>query len=205
MTRSLGEVEAMAHKAARGAGYSWGMAEDAGAAVRWLEARGIRGCGALAKTLQTVDGQVTEFAPRSDWTSPSGRLCPIMVGAALSDRVDKNASLGPVLAPVLLLPVLAFMSKTHGQPMYVEVGSGQAVLDGDAIELGTTLDDDASPVRIRTGAPHRPVVQARPCQMRADVSDRSWALLDAFATKTYAPATEASRLKGAGAGLTDND
>ena len=195
----------MVRKAARGAGYSWGMAEDAGAAVQWLEARGIGGCAALAKTLQAVDGQMTEFAPRSDWTSPSSRLCPIMVGAALSDRFDKNASLGPVLAPVLLLPVLAFMSKTHGQPMSIEAGSGQAVLDGDAIELGTALDDDASPVRIRTGALHRPGVQARPCQTRADVGDRTWALLDAFAAKTYAPATEASRLNGAGAGLTDND
>ena len=127
-----------------------------------------------------------------------------MVGAALSDRVDKNASLGPVLAPVLLLPVLAFMSKAHGQPISVEVSSGQAVLDGDAIEIEAAMDD-ASPVRIRTGAPHRSVVQARPCQTRADVCDRTWALLDAFAAKTYAPATEASRLKGAGAGLTDND
>ena len=194
----------MVRKAARGAGYSWGMAEDAGAAVQWLEARGIGGCAALAKTLQAVDGQMTEFAPRSDWTSPSGRLCPIMVGAALSDRVDKNASLGPVLAPVLLLPVLAFMSKTHGQPMSIETGLGQAVLDGDAIALAPPLDD-TSPVRIRTGVSHRPVVQARPCQTRADVSDRTWALLDGFAAKTYAPATEASRLKGAGAGLTDND
>jgi len=38
-----------------------------------------------------------------------------------------------------------------------------------------------------------------------DVDPTIWAALDAFAQKTYVPATEASRLKGAGAGLTDND
>ena len=35
MSHSLGEVEALARKAARGGGYSWGMAEEAGFAVRW--------------------------------------------------------------------------------------------------------------------------------------------------------------------------
>lgn len=32
-----------------------------------------------------------------------------------------------------------------------------------------------------------------------------WAVWDAFAAKTYVPETDASRLAGAGAGLTDND
>ena len=40
---------------------------------------------------------------------------------------------------------------------------------------------------------------------RADFDAATWDRLDRFARRTYAPATEASRLKGAGAGLTDND
>jgi hypothetical protein len=38
-----------------------------------------------------------------------------------------------------------------------------------------------------------------------DIDDEIWEALGAFAHRTYVPATEASRLKGAGAGLTDND
>jgi len=37
------------------------------------------------------------------------------------------------------------------------------------------------------------------------VSDQLWIQLSDLASKTYVPATEASRLSGAGAGLNDND
>ena len=36
MNVSMNEVESMAKTAARGAGYSWGLAEEAGKATRWL-------------------------------------------------------------------------------------------------------------------------------------------------------------------------
>jgi len=42
---------------------------------------------------------------------------------------------------------------------------------------------------------------ARACEF----SDEVWEFLAALAAKTYVPATEESRLAGAGAGLTDND
>ena len=41
--------------------------------------------------------------------------------------------------------------------------------------------------------------------LRADPDPNDWAALLAFAHRTYAPATEESRLRGAGAGLSDND
>ncbi|MFV1875593.1 hypothetical protein [Nioella sp.] len=41
--------------------------------------------------------------------------------------------------------------------------------------------------------------------LRSACSANTVAALNAFAHRTYAPATEESRLAGAGAGLTDND
>jgi hypothetical protein len=41
--------------------------------------------------------------------------------------------------------------------------------------------------------------------LRAEVSDQSWDRLGLFAQRTFAPASEDSRLRGAGAGLSDND
>lgn len=40
MSFALNEIEATAKRATRGAGYDWGLAEDASKAVRWLCARG---------------------------------------------------------------------------------------------------------------------------------------------------------------------
>lgn len=44
-----------------------------------------------------------------------------------------------------------------------------------------------------------------PAARSVTVSDLLWGQLSTLAAKTYVPATEASRLAGAGAGLTDND
>lgn len=38
-----------------------------------------------------------------------------------------------------------------------------------------------------------------------DVSEQTWERLQAYAERTFVPETDASRLAGAGAGLTDND
>lgn len=41
--------------------------------------------------------------------------------------------------------------------------------------------------------------------LRAHVSSALWSELESFEYRTYAPESEASRLRGAGAGVTDND
>ena len=46
---SLGETAALATKAARGAGMQWGLADETGVAVSWLQARGIPGLSALCR------------------------------------------------------------------------------------------------------------------------------------------------------------
>ncbi len=209
MTRSLGEVDAMARKAARGAGYAWGLAEEAGSAVRWLEARGLDGCAALAATLQTVDQGLDGFSPDADWTSASGALCPVMTGAALSDQIadfETELSFGPVIAPILLVPVVAYMAMQRQQDMTLEAGSGRAVVNGGGLRTEGPFSTGACAVTIRAGgAGDGGALQVAELRTRSDVLPDIWDQLDHFATKTYAPATEASRLKGAGAGLTDND
>ncbi|HAG24232.1 MAG TPA: DUF3726 domain-containing protein, partial [Alphaproteobacteria bacterium] len=51
MSWSLGETAALALKAARGAGMSWGLAEETAASVVWLHSRGLPGISALCSYL----------------------------------------------------------------------------------------------------------------------------------------------------------
>ena len=75
MSWSLGETAALALKAARGAGLSWGMAEEAAGAVFWLHQRGLPGISALCGYLDVCGHDRTgEYA-----------LCPLETGSALSD------------------------------------------------------------------------------------------------------------------------
>ncbi len=89
MTLSLNEVDALAKKATRGAGYPWGHAEEAGKAVRWLCQNGVDGCAILARTLAHFDGRDgasgTPDVTQTPWQSPGDTLCPIIAGTALSD------------------------------------------------------------------------------------------------------------------------
>jgi hypothetical protein len=54
---SQNEVSALCLKAARGAGMSWGLAEEAGFAASWLTARGIDGPRHLLTHLTAAQGR----------------------------------------------------------------------------------------------------------------------------------------------------
>lgn len=110
MSWSLVEVEALAKKAAKGAGYSWGEAEDAARAVRWLEARGLGGAAALAAHL-----------------SGSGKgACPIKVGIAVCDgmRQAEDVDLTTLDQPVLLLPFADWVGAADGVAKSLGVAPG---------------------------------------------------------------------------------
>jgi len=84
---SLNEIESLAKKATRGAGRSWGLAEEAGKATRWLCAAGLPGAEALAALLERTDGTAhADLSPALSgdrWQARGGTLCPLIAGAAL--------------------------------------------------------------------------------------------------------------------------
>ena len=217
-TVSLAEIEAMGRKAARGAGLSWGLAEEAGRAARDLAARGLPGPEALAALLAETDGAAAAHAPRLEdrpgdrCLRATGRpLCPLAAGAALSDHAHLVAagcalSLGPVLRPVLLLPFLVRAARDLDLGISVTGEGVQAAArpDGPAgtdwgwararvlpgLEVRRAGPPAAPPRAVRAGA--RPVALG------------VWRALDRFAHRTYVPASAASR-SGAGAGASDGD
>ena len=115
MSWSLGETGALAIKAARGAGFAWGLAEDAGFAVVWLQARGLPGAPALCSYLSW-------YAANNHRQDEQTGRCPLLTGAAISDGVistpqhaQDEIDLGLVRTPLLLLP---FISNLDGAQQY---------------------------------------------------------------------------------------
>ena len=205
MSFSLNEVEVTAKKAARGAGYSWGLAEEAGKATRWLCAQGLDGCAALAALL----GDPRHEIPTCDgvvW-SGSGALCPLATGAALSDFAENLAD-GPirlveVVQPQLLLPFAAGAARHLGTVLTLSCDTLTARTDGTGLDLALIPSPPGtSDVTVSRGAA---MAGARSIQTRAAPDPAIWAILTGLAARTYAPATDASRRLGAGAGLSDND
>ncbi|MEL6478340.1 MAG: DUF3726 domain-containing protein [Pseudomonadota bacterium] len=177
MRLSPGELQRLAAKAIRGAGASWGTAEEAGMAVRWLETRGHPGARALADLLHDWPGEALT-AETGHISSPAGRLCPLAAGMAISDHADlpgwDQIHLTGVVQPLLLRPFLEIAG-------YAETSPGKHF------------------TRRSRGAP-TPAPMEHP-----DIDETVIACLDTLAQETYVPASAASRLAGAGAGLSDND
>ena len=100
MSYSLNEIEALSKRAARGAGMAWGMAEESGKAVRWLESHNLPGVTLLAELLtrndHTPHGTIAPQSLEGVWSASSGTLCPLLAGAALNDCADRLAA-GPGL------------------------------------------------------------------------------------------------------------
>ena len=193
-TWSLGETEALARKAARGAGYSWGEAEETGQAVRLLHRFGMDGSAALADLLIRRDSspQIT---------------CPVTAGIALLDGGSApNPSQSIVTAPVLLVPFVLWHACKTNTPCRLDWRDTTLSTETDGTLLVECLNFDAAACAVTvTQAESCIGWSAHPDRTRATLQDRVIARLNDYAAKTYAPSTEASRQAGAGAGLTDND
>jgi len=216
MAFSLNEIEAMGKRAARGAGLSWGLAEEAGKAARWLTARGLPGPEELVDILTRNDGKsYEELVPESVegvWRARGGRLCPLVSGAALCDRAAEIAAgreieFGPIARPLLLASYAAGAADLTGTA--IELSWAGAVMiftpegvsiEGDLAALTARGADSVHCRRAKTAVGVSPLDTPS-----REVDAETWSRLNAFALRTFAPATEASRLAGAGAGLTDND
>ncbi len=217
MTFSLNEIEAMGKRAARGAGLDWGIAEEAGKAARWLTAHGLPGPELLAELLTSNENKsYDELAPISVegvWRAKSGRLCPLITGATLSDRAGEVAAgrdfeLGPVAFPLLLAPYAAMAAKSCGakiEASWPGVTLTIAPDDGLAVEgeLAAVATRSAEAVHCRPAAKDTATPPAGEPGRAVDAE--TWSRLDAFAQRTFAPATETSRALGAGSGLVDCD
>jgi hypothetical protein len=216
MTFSLNEIEAMGKRAARGAGLAWGLAEEAGKAARWLTARGLPGPEELAEVLTRNDGKgYDELAPVSAdgvWRAPSGRLCPLAAGAALGDRAAEIAAgrvieLGPTAQPLLLAPYAAGAAKSAGCAIELSWAGAVMILAPEGLSIegepAALTARGADGVRCRRA--ERAAAESPAGAPGRAVDAETWSRLGVFAQRTFAPASEASRLAGAGAGLTDND
>lgn len=216
MSYSLNEIEAQAKKAARGAGLSWGMSEEAGKAVRWLVSNGLPGAAALAGLLAENDGRSqSELSPVSlegVWASATGRMCPLASGASLNDCADEiparqTIEIENVQHPLLIVPFAGWAAIHLARPVLVSWPSVSIGTDGWAVrvegdEAGLGI---AGPVPVTcTCADDRRAAMTTPA-LRGVIDRQVWNALGTFAHRTYAPATEASRLLGAGAGVSDND
>jgi hypothetical protein len=202
---SLNEVESLAAKAARGAGLSWGLAEEAGRCARWLAACDLPWATSLVALLNEHGALGTSDASKDQ------RLSPLLTGSYLADlgALSKAIELENLARPLWLLPFTARMAAVGGadvtvawEAVSVAVRAQGGDIDGDDRALSAAF---AERVLVQ---PLKPAVAPRracPHLSRSAIRPADWQALETLGAKTYVPASAQSRAKGAGAGLIDND
>ena len=230
MRFSLNQIEHNTRKAVRGVGLDWGLAEEAGRAVRWLESIDLPSVYQLAQHLKNIE-HVEEARLRIEqhdghWRALQGVASPLLVGPSLSDCINAG-SLGAAgsheIYPDRILRIynVAYPLLCAGYTGVASAQSGRWVrLVWDDIKVyccpdgmgfsGNRGDLEAastSAVDVQLLKPDELLMDifwalsSDPC----NVGMEDWKVLEQYAHRTYVEATEASRLAGAGAGLSDND
>ncbi|TPN85537.1 DUF3726 domain-containing protein [Mesorhizobium sp. CU2] len=189
---SLNEVETLSAKAARGAGFSWGLAEDVGRAARRIAAAGEDWSSAmlsLAENAQSFDAPDPARATRwrtGEADKPAGKpLCPIRTAALLLDDPPPADALPLTILdvglPVWFCAMLLRSDMRIARPATLSMSQADVVVERrDGIE--------------------RPVTGRR-----GSIDQRTFAALNAFAARTYVPESENSRVRGAGGGRVDDE
>lgn len=184
------EVRSLVTKAARGAGMSWGMAEEAGWAADWLARRAM---------------------PAADWATLwlgkvlEGRANSVEAGVLFADRMtagrgefDPFALADDLFAPGFLLPFLHRVAMRHG-PLEITCTAGRAAkVDPDGcVTFGPAWSDHSTGWSVVLAGPD---LRAGRLPVPATVVD----CLEGLALRTTVPPSDTSR-RDAGSATTDND
>lgn len=218
MICSLNEIQSAVLKATRGAGLSWGVAEEASRAARWLEARELPGVEGLAALLARIDAnRKVNPVPNTDgdvWRGPGGWVSSLHAGIALADlagEIEDDGALviHDVAEPLIFLPFAALASQVCQTPLAVSWPRCEKILSGGEIVGAVPVPElvhDAPQLEVRVVSAPALSPAPKPEARGVEVDAAVWARLEEFAKRTYVPESEESRARGAGSGtLVDAD
>ena len=187
MLVSFNELEARLKKAARGSGLPWGVAEEYAKSVLWLAHAGFELQGWAVDELETsgIEQSLLDWAYALDLT-----------------EAPQQSSSTPLTASQAML-WLGFVGR-YAKAKGVIVDLGRFTLYPTGVS-SPELPLMESLQIISEHKVNNSLNPSEPPRLRAEIEDDVWQRLGVLEFQTYAPDTEASRLKGAGAGLSDND
>ena len=234
MIVTLNEVQRACQKALFGAGVPAGLDDDAAAAAVWLEARGLSALAPFAHALEScaenaAEAIVTETAPGA--VDAGGRSAALVGSPVIDMAVARANSHGAATlkvtglrAPRFLIPWAAhyledgwaFSLTWNGRAARVRPAGG-VLLYGD----WAAPDEGPREVTVACGSSEPGAFEAplpvacRNADLEAraklilstglEVDDAVWHRIARHARRALVPATEESRMRGAGSRASDNE
>ena len=200
--QSLSEIDTTSKRASKATGFSWGIAEEIGKAIRSLELFGLPGIINLNEYLKKTKKKHPEAIKKIEKENKNKELCPIYCGVAFLDQCQKletlkNIKFYNVNYPVLILPFISKASEILGKKILIQFNKSSFLMNFNKSILSKNLEKQFINL-----------VDEISIEFLEDnnlFSDQDWKELYALSEKTFVKETDSLKAKGAGAGLTDND
>ena len=200
--QSLSEIDTTSKRASKAAGFSWGVAEEIGKAVRSLELFGLPGVKNLNFYLKKIEKKHPKKIHKIDKENKSEELCPIYCGVAFLDQCKKLETLNyikfyNVNYPILILPFISKASEILGRKILIKFNKSSLLMNFNKSIFSNNLEnhniDLVNEISIEL------------LENKNSFSETEWKELYKISEKTFVEESDSLKAKGAGAGLTDND
>lgn len=211
MTYALNELDSLLRKATVGSGFPVGHATAIAAAGVWLARRGFPVCEIVEGALG--DGMAANQMVHDNGVTRFQAARAAIDGIAAIDLLLADAGAARVILcdldePRLLLGLAGATGDASGVGFSLVTGDDESVVGAETAIAPATFRLTRGCTLELTFRPDLPGRDTAPSATRYDpaaTGDGGWDAIQRLAHKTYVPASDQSRLSGAGAGLTDND
>ena len=202
--KTLSEIDTTSKRAVKGAGFSWGIAEEVGKNMRLLELFGLPGVKNLNKFLKDYKEKQFHKSTLISETNNANKypFCPIILGTNFIDQVnllDKkiNIQISNVAFPILFLPFVSRASEVIGKRIFLKIEEKEFLLNLNQSIYSNYLKNEILEVC--------ETINISFIENNNSFNDNEWKELYKLSEDTFVEETEALKIGAAGAGLTDND
>ena len=201
--KTLSEIDTTSKRATRGAGFSWGVAEEVGKNMRLLELFGLSGIKNLNKYLKDYKNrQFQKISLISDINEANKYpFCPIILGTNFIDQVNlldkkKIIKIINVAFPILFLPFVSRASEIIGKRIFLKIDEKEFLLNLNQSIYSNYLKNEILNLGVK---------KIDYLDNNNFFNENEWKELYKLSEDTFVEETESLKIGGAGAGLTDND
>jgi len=202
--KTLSEIDTTSKRATRGAGFSWGIAEEVGKNMRLLELFGLSGIKNLNKYLKDYKKKKFQKITLISDINEANKypFCPIILGTNFIDQIkllDKknNIQISNIAFPILFLPFVSRASEIVGKKIFLKIEEKEFLLNLNqsiySNYLKNEILENCNKVNISF------------IENNNSFNENEWKELYKLSEDTFVEETESLKIGAAGAGLTDND
>ena len=202
--KTLSEIDTTSKRATRGAGFSWGIAEEVGKNMRLLELYGLSGIKNLNKFLKDYKKKQFQKITLISETNNASKnsFCPITLGINFIDQVnllDKklNIQISNLAFPILFIPFVSRASEIVGKKIFLKFDDKEFLFN-----LNQSIYSNYLKNEILENCNN---INISFLENNNSFNEDEWKELYKLSEDTFVEETESLKTGAAGAGLTDND